>query len=126
MEELRNTFLSMVTSGSDDPQGRGYGLEDLLAELFDLHEIPYRRSYRTPTEQIDGSFQWKGFDYLVEARWRVIPPTETELGGFKSKVDKKLSSTRVYFCQQWVSAKRSFSSSLVESLRTLCWSMVRT
>lgn len=97
MEELHYTFLSMVTSGSDDPQGRGYGLEDLLAELFDLHEIPYRRSYRTPTEQIDGSFQWKGFDYLVEARWRAIPPTETELGGFKSKVDKKLSSTRGLF-----------------------------
>lgn len=48
MEELRKTFLSMITSGSDDPHGRGYGLEDLLAELFDLHEIPYRRPYRTP------------------------------------------------------------------------------
>lgn len=97
MEELRKTFLSMITSGSDDPHGRGYGLEDLLAELFDLHEIPYRRPYRTPTEQIDGSFQWKGFDYLVEARWRANPSTEAELGGFKSKVDKKLSSTRGLF-----------------------------
>lgn len=96
MEELRQAYHTMVLE-RDDPQARGYGLEDLFADLFDLHEIPNRRPYRTPTEQIDGSFQWKGFDYLVETRWRLQPPTEAELGAFKIKVDKKLASTRGLF-----------------------------
>jgi hypothetical protein len=96
MEELRRTFLALV-GAKDDPQGRGYGLEDFLAELFELHEITYRRPYRTTTEQIDGHFPFKNFDYLVEARWRLGPPSEADLGAFKTKVDKKISSTRGLF-----------------------------
>ncbi|MCC6862999.1 MAG: hypothetical protein IT158_30775 [Bryobacterales bacterium] len=96
MGELRATFGTMVQS-RDDPQKRGYGLEDLLAELFEVHEIAYRRPYRTATEQIDGHFEFRGFDYLVEARWRVEPPSEADLAAFKTKVDKKLTSTRGLF-----------------------------
>lgn len=96
MDELRRTFAAMATS-RDDPQERGYGLEDLLAELFELHEIPYRRPYRTPTEQIDGHFEFKGFDYLVEARWRKEPPSQADLAALKIKVDKKITSTRGVF-----------------------------
>ena len=81
----------------DDPQKRGYGLEDLLAELFEAHEIPYRRPYRTATEQIDGHFKFEEFDYLVEARWRSEPPSESDLASFKMKVDKKLEGTRGVF-----------------------------
>jgi restriction endonuclease Mrr len=96
MDELRNKFASMVTS-NEDPQKRGYGLENLLVELFEAHEIPYRPPYRTNTEQIDGHFEFKGFDYLVEARWRTDPPSEADLGAFKTKVNKKLESTRGVF-----------------------------
>jgi len=96
MEQLRSTFSAMATS-RDDPQARGYGLEDLLADLFEAHEITYRRPYRTSTEQIDGHFEFKSFDYLVEARWRVKAPSEADLGAFKTKVDKKLTSTRGLF-----------------------------
>lgn len=96
MEELRQRFAAMAAS-RDNPQERGYSLEDLLAELFEAHEIPYRRSYRTATEQIDGHFQFKGFDYLVEARWRAEAPSEADLGALKTKVDKKLTSTRGVF-----------------------------
>ncbi len=96
MEQLRSAFNSMAAS-RDDPQARGYGLEDLLADLFEAHEISYRRPYKTATEQIDGHFEFKGFDYLVEARWRAEPPSEGDLGAFKTKVDKKLTSTRGLF-----------------------------
>jgi len=96
MEELRTAYNAMATS-REDPQERGYGLEDLLAELFEVHEIAYRRPYRTATEQIDGHFEFKGFDYLVEARWRSEPPSEADLAAFKTKVDKKLTSTRGFF-----------------------------
>lgn len=96
MTELRGTYMGWI-GARDDPQERGYGLEDLLAELFELHEIGYRRPYRTATEQIDGHFSFKGFDYLVEARWRSELPKEADLGAFKTKVDKKLTSTRGVF-----------------------------
>jgi len=96
VQQLRSEFYAMA-SAKDDPQQRGYGLEDLLADLFDLNEISYRRPYRTKTEQIDGHFTFKGFDYLVEARWRAVLPSEADLGGFKSKIDKKLTSTRGLF-----------------------------
>ena len=96
MEELRTTFASMVIA-KDDPQSRGYSLEDLLAELFEVDEIQYRRPYKTQTEQIDGHFKFRGFDYLVEARWRRDPPNLQDLGGFKTKVDKMITSTRGLF-----------------------------
>lgn len=96
VQQLRQEFYAMAAA-KEDPQQRGYGLEDVLADLFDLNEIPYRRSYRTTTEQIDGHFSFQGFDYLVEARWRSERPTEADLGGFKLKVDRKLTSTRGLF-----------------------------
>ncbi len=94
--ELRVRFMGMATS-NEDPAARGFGLEDLLAELFEVNEISYRRSYRTATEQIDGCFDFKGFDYLVEARWRQGQPIEADLAVLKTKVDKKLTSTRGLF-----------------------------
>lgn len=96
MAELRSTFEALAKVG-EDPWARGYSLQDLLAQLFELHEIAYRPPYRTPTEEIDGHFGFKGFDYLVEARWRRDPPTAADLGGFKSKVDRKVQSTRGLF-----------------------------
>lgn len=96
MEQLRTAFASMI-SGRSDPQQRGYGLEDLLAELFEVYEIPYRRAYRALTEQIDGHLTFKGLEYLVETRWREGAPTEADIGAFKNRVDKKLTSARGLF-----------------------------
>jgi hypothetical protein len=78
-------------------QAAGYSLEDILVELFSLSEIEYRKSYRTETQQIDGHFEFQGFDYLVEAKWRAVQPTVQEIGGFKYKVDHKFESTRGLF-----------------------------
>lgn len=91
------TRFSALSVSTENPQARGYSLEDIVAELFEIEEIPYRPPYKTDTEQIDGSFSWRGFDYLVEARWRKDPPNQADLGAFKTKVDKKISSTRGVF-----------------------------
>lgn len=95
LERLRESFNNAVTS--DNRQQAGYTLEDLLKELFAVFEIEYRKSYRTGTQQIDGHFRFEGFDYLVEAKWRKDMPTESEIGGFKQKVDTKIESTRGLF-----------------------------
>ena len=96
MRELHKKFSSLVTS-TESPQARGYSLEGILAELFATNELSYRPSYRTSTEQIDGSFHFQGFDYLVEARWRQDQPSEADLAALKTKVDKKITSTRGLF-----------------------------
>ena len=42
LRELYATFVDLTQSA--DAQARGYELEDLLKELFALHEIRYRKS----------------------------------------------------------------------------------
>jgi hypothetical protein len=95
LTELNDAFGQMASA--PDRQARGYGLEDLIKELFALFEIRYRKSYRTESEQIDGHFSFGGFDYLVEIRWRQEPATLGELLAFKGKVDRKIQSTRGLF-----------------------------
>ncbi len=78
-------------------QARGYELEKLLVDLFKANDIDYLGSRRTPHEQVDGSFFFHGFTYLVEARWRQDKPTTGDLADFKFKVDGKIDSTRGLF-----------------------------
>lgn len=87
------------SGGVVDPnrQSAGYSLEKILKELFLLFGIEYRPPYKTATEQFDGHIWFEGFDYLVEARWRKDQPGVQEIGGFKTKVDSKLESTRRIF-----------------------------
>jgi hypothetical protein len=92
---LHKQFSSAVVDANR--QSAGYSLERLLKELFSLFEIEYRPPYKTVTEQFDGHIWFEGFDYLVEARWRKDQPVVQEIGGFKTKVDNKLESTRGIF-----------------------------
>ena len=92
LAELRQLYNKLAIS--KDRQASGYGLEDLIKELFALNEIRYRKSYRADGEQIDGFFSFGGFDYIVESRWRKNQPSLSELLAFKGKVDRKIESTR--------------------------------
>lgn len=96
--ELRPKFLNLVRQDAGEAaQRRGYELEKLLAQLFRAYDLDYRPSYRTTHEQLDGSFHFRGFTYLVEARWRTAQPDLGDLLDFKGKVDGKLDSTRGAF-----------------------------
>ncbi|WP_404869340.1 hypothetical protein ACI1MP_22400 [Kitasatospora griseola] len=96
--ELRDEFIALVQmQQGQSTQGRGYDLEKLLVRLFKVHDLDYRPPYRMAREQIDGSFHFRGFTYLVEARWRSAQPDLGDLLDFKGKVDGKLDSTRGVF-----------------------------
>lgn len=100
LDQLRTEFSALARSTpqtNGERQARGYQLEKLLAELFRANELEYTGSTRQPHEQVDGSFHFRGFTYLVEARWRSQPPDKEDLAGFKLKVDGKLESTRGLF-----------------------------
>jgi restriction endonuclease Mrr len=92
LEHLKKEFFAGMCSS--DRQQAGYTLEDILEQLFPLFEIEYRKSYRTSTQQIDGHFRFEGFDYLVEAKWRKDQPNESEIAGFKRKIETKFDATR--------------------------------
>ena len=98
--QLRETFIGLLQStpgNNADRQDRGYKLERLFADLFRAYDMEYRPSYKVPGEQIDGSFHFRGFTYIVEVKWRGDPPTSGDLLQFKAKVDAKMESTRGVF-----------------------------
>lgn len=95
--QLHAEFLALVNTPGSSHQSRGYDFEKLLARLFRAYELDYRPSYRITHEQVDGSFHFRGFTYLVEARWRSHAPDLGDLLDFKGKVDGKLESTRGVF-----------------------------
>lgn len=95
LQKLKDDFFANMLA--TNRQAAGYALEDILEKLFPLFLLEYRKSYRTPTHQIDGHFRFEGFDYLVEAKWRSDQPTEQEIGGFKQMVETKLDATRGMF-----------------------------
>lgn len=97
LAELKARYIALRDGAAGTPQRRGYDLEELFGDLFSLYEIPFKRSYRTPTEQIDGCFEFRGFSYLIEARWRKRRPDQGDLADFKFKVDTKLDSVRGLF-----------------------------
>lgn len=95
LKELKEDYFRGFSEG--DRQKAGYILENILERLFPLFELEYKKPYKTATQQIDGHFGFEGFNYLVEAKWQKELPSESEIGGFKRKVDTKLESTRGVF-----------------------------
>lgn len=97
LKDKFNELLKPQITTHAQRQKRGYDLEALLADLFQAHDIDYRRPYRAEHEQIDGSFYFRGFTYIVEAKWQQEPPGFGDMAAFKAKVDGKLDSTRGMF-----------------------------
>jgi hypothetical protein len=91
LDNLRNEFAQLVTSR--EPQQRGYKLEELLKQLFDLFDLDPRASFRIQGEQIDGSFTLEGIDFLFEAKWQNQLMGAESLDSFAAKVLRKLDNT---------------------------------
>ena len=86
IDRLHKDFLALIAES--DKQKRGYALERFLNELFFAHGLSPRGSFRIVGEQIDGSFEWQGFTYLVEARWRSKPADASDLLVLRGKAEK--------------------------------------
>lgn len=84
---------------SEDPQRRGFLLQDLLNRLFDIHEIPVHKSFtrNSGAEQIDGGFRLEGWHYLLECRWRKKLADIRELDGFAGQVRRSGKQTMGLF-----------------------------
>ncbi len=95
LAELRTRYTNLVTAA--DARARGYQLEKLLSDLFDVYGLAPRGAFRLIGEQIDGSFEFQGETYLLEARWREQPAAAADLYAFQEKVERKSAWTRGVF-----------------------------
>jgi hypothetical protein len=80
---------------SEDPQRRGFLLQELLNRLFDIYEIPVYRSFtrNAGAEQIDGAFKLEGWHYIVECRWREKLADVRQLDGLLGQVGRSGKQT---------------------------------
>lgn len=84
---------------SEDAHRRGYLLQELVQQLFDIHQIPVVRPFtrNDGAEQIDGAFKLEGWHYVVECRWRAKLADIRELDGLKGQIERSGKQTMGLF-----------------------------
>jgi hypothetical protein len=90
LEELQGDFFGLL---AELPQKRGFMLERLLRDLFELFDLDPKASFRLVGEQIDGAFSFEGIDYLLEAKWQNELVSIQDLDAFSGKLSRKLENT---------------------------------
>jgi hypothetical protein len=91
LDEIKERYFKLVTS--KDHQKRGFELEKVLYDLFELFDLDPKAAFRNIGEQIDGAFTLEGTDYLFEAKWQNYLCDASDLDIFTSKVKRKLDNT---------------------------------
>ena len=91
LEDIRSRYMNLVTSTS--PQQRGFELEKILYDMFDLFDLDPKASFRNTGEQIDGALSLEGTDYLFEAKWQKEITGIQDLDAFAGKVRRRLENT---------------------------------
>jgi hypothetical protein len=83
----------MALVSSSDAQGRGFELERVMYELFELFDLDPKASFKNLGEQLDGAFSLDGTEYLFEAKWQKELVNKADLAAFSDKVRTKLENT---------------------------------
>lgn len=91
LEEIKTDFYALVSSS--DAQKRGFQLEKLLKDLFNLFDLDSKASFRITGEQIDGMFTFEKNDFLLEAKWHKDPVDISSLDAFSGKLSRRLENT---------------------------------
>jgi len=101
MKTLKNTLPLLLNDLLNleklAPQKRGYAFEKFLTTLFNAFGMQARSPFRLVGEQIDGSIEFQGNTYLIEAKWQNALVGNTELLTLHSKVGGKATWSRGIF-----------------------------
>lgn len=84
LDEIKGNFYELLSSMQ--AQKRGYAIEKVLYNLFELFDLDPKASFKNVGEQIDGAFSLEGIDYLFEAKWQKELTAIQDLDAFGSKV----------------------------------------
>jgi hypothetical protein len=100
-ETLKNTLPlllnELLSLDKLAPQERGYAFEKFLTTLFNTFDMKARSPFRLTGEQIDGSIEFEGNVYLIEAKWQSALVGNTELLALHGKVGGKATWSRGIF-----------------------------
>ncbi|WP_171435197.1 hypothetical protein [Pseudomonas aeruginosa] len=91
LEAIKARYMALVSS--DNAQSRGFELERVMYELFELFDLDPKASFKNLGKQIDGAFSLDGTEYLFEAKWQKEPVNKADLAVFSDKVRTKLENT---------------------------------
>jgi hypothetical protein len=91
LEDIKSRYMALVVS--QNVQARGYELERIMYDLFELFDLDPKASFRNTGEQIDGAFSLDGTDYLFEAKWQQQLVNASDLDAFAGKVRRKFENT---------------------------------
>ncbi len=91
LNELTLEYFQLLRA--EDPQKRGYRLERIIQELFELFDLDPKASFKIVGEQIDGAFTFDGTDYLFEGKWQQDFVSANDLDSFATKLSRKLDNT---------------------------------
>ena len=80
-----------------DAHPRGFAFEKFLKDIFEAYRLAPRGSFRLVGEQIDGSFEYQGDTYLLEAKWQNNKIGSSDLRAFDGKVTDKSTWARGIF-----------------------------
>ena len=85
MREFLKRFQKLAAE--PDHKKRGLMFETFLNGFFHAHGLAPRGSFRVKGTQIDGSFEWDGDTYKVEARWRKSRADAADLQVLRGKAE---------------------------------------
>lgn len=91
LDSINHAYSRLVTSKNH--HNRGFELEKVLYEIFELFDLDPKASFRNIGEQIDGAFSLEGTDYLFEAKWQSYAVNASDLDAFTGKIKRKLDNT---------------------------------
>jgi hypothetical protein len=88
---LRSNYMNLFAKM--DESERGFDLEKLLNQLFDLFELAPQSPFRRKGEQIDGAFLLNGDHFLLEAKWQKAQCSLANLRDLDGAVGSSLDNT---------------------------------
>jgi hypothetical protein len=91
LEELTWEYYQLLSS--NEPQRRGYRLENILRRLFEIFDLDPKASFKIVGEQIDGAFTFDTTDYLFEGKWQQEIVGAHDLDSLAGKLSRKLDNT---------------------------------
>lgn len=91
LDDIKERYSKLITS--KDHHARGFELEKVLYDIFELFDLDPKASFRNVGEQIDGAFSLDGTDYLFEAKWQKYAINAADLDAFSGKISRKLDNT---------------------------------
>ena len=91
LQEIKKEYYTLLSN--DDYHHRGYQLEKIIKDLFQLFDLDPKASFKIKGEQIDGAFTFENTDYIFEAKWQKDLVGTKELDAFSGKLIRKLENT---------------------------------